>query len=842
MPTKRRANICSSITLAGVRGVCKCIVVIIDEHCHIDFQEGRHMPAYLPSQKSAVQARCLIYILGILLFATGVSFASTREIKVGIYENYPKVFTDSNGTPAGIFVDIIEDIAQSESWSLQYVHGSWPKCLEHLESGAIDLMPDVAYSPERAELYDLCKEAVLSNWAQVYTRSGVSVDVITDLAGMRIATLQGGIHHEEFKNLAENFDFRYSMTLVDDYKEVFRLLHEKQIDVGIVNRIFGFAHEDRYDVVRNPVMFSPASLRFAVLKGSNMDVIAAIDRHLVAMKAEKASAYHRSLNQWLGVTSKLTIPPWIGRSLVATGIGLLLLLVLSVLLKYQVNRKTVHLRLANAQLEEQVSKTMKAEVALRKSEKKWRSLVEHIHDIIFINDYEVNVLYANPALEEQTGLTIEDIKPPASESPFIHPDDAELAAKTVKEFATSLKKYSGSFEIRIIDKWGHVRWISTGIAKLEYEGKPALLYVGHDMTPRKKAEIALQDALAEVRALKNRLQEENIYLKEEIRLEHNFDEIVGQNRVLKAVLEKVEQVAATDAMALIQGETGTGKELIARAIHERSQRGDRPMIKVNCSAIPKELFESEFFGHVKGAFTGALKDRIGRFQLADGGTLFLDEVGEIPYELQGKLLRVLQEGQFEKVGEDKTKTVNVRIISSTNRNLEEEIEKKNFRQDLYFRLSVFPIEMPPLRDRLDDIPDLSHHFMKKICRKIGVPEVALNQGHFRLLQQYSWPGNIRELENVIEQALITARNGQFNIILPDSDKKGEPEAMSSARTDEGQVLTQEELHNIEVQNVVNALDQADWKIYGPGGAAELLGIKPSTLTSRIKIWGIEREK
>jgi transcriptional regulator with GAF, ATPase, and Fis domain len=365
------------------------------------------------------------------------------------------------------------------------------------------------------------------------------------------------------------------------------------------------------------------------------------------------------------------------------------------------------------------------------------------------------------------------------------------------------------------------------------------------MTPRKQAELALQEALVEVRKLKNRLQEENIYLKEEIKFDHNFDEIIGASGALKAVMEKVEQVAPTDATVLILGETGTGKELISRAVHERSQRRDRHMIKVNCSAIPKELFESEFFGHVKGAFTGALKDRIGRFQLANGGTLFLDEVGEIPLELQGKLLRVLQDGQFERVGDDATREVNVRIISSTNRHLDEEVTQKQFRQDLYFRLSVFPIEVPPLRQRLEDIPALSRHFMKKISRRIGVPEIALSDGHFRLLQSYSWPGNIRELENVIERALITSRKGLINIVLPDTDGKIQTPTAEEGVTSiigEGQILTQEELQKLEIKNVIKALETTGWKIYGVGGAAELLGIKPSTLTSRIKTWGIERGK
>lgn len=330
----------------------------------------RLMKTFLLLQATVLQARCLLFILGIMLFAVGISVASAREVSVGVYENHPKVFTETDGTFAGIFVDIIEDIARREGWSLRYVHGSWPQCLKRLESGAIDLMMDVAYSPERADKYDFCENDVICNWAQVYTRLGLDIEIITELDGLRLATLRNGIHFKRFEYLAKEFGIRHDLTLCDDYETVFLMLHEKKADAGIVNRIFGYVHKDKYDVVRSPVVFSPASLRFAVLKGSNTDIITAVDRHLAAMKTEKPSAYHQSLRRWLGETTKLRLPQWIFRSLAAAGIGILLLAVMSFLLKYQVSRKTAHLRLANAQLEEQVSETMRAHLELKRSEEK----------------------------------------------------------------------------------------------------------------------------------------------------------------------------------------------------------------------------------------------------------------------------------------------------------------------------------------------------------------------------------------------------------------------------------------------------------------------------------------
>ncbi len=394
---------------------------------------------------------------------------------------------------------------------------------------------------------------------------------------------------------------------------------------------------------------------------------------------------------------------------------------------------------------------------------------------------------------------------------------------------------------------GEVFWRKDGSPVwVEYTSTPirdrgvvvGAVVVFRDVSQRREADEKLHAALTEVDRLRERLELENAYLQEEIRIETNPRGIIGQSEAIQKTLRQVKLVAPTSAAVMITGESGTGKELIARAIHEASSRSDRPLIRVNCAAIPRELFESEFFGHVRGAFTGATRDRIGRFELADGGTLFLDEVGEIPLELQGKLLRVLQEGNFERVGEERTRTVDVRLIAATNRDLKQEVQRGRFREDLYFRLNVFPIESVPLRERREDIPLLAQHFLSSESKALK-SDLRLSEGDARRLTRYDWPGNVRELQNVIERAAILAQNGRLRIDLPDvpgnQASPGSTRAKADARP---AVMTATELRDHERANIVAALEACAGKVFGPGGAAEMLDMKPTTLASRIKALGI----
>lgn len=357
--------------------------------------------------------------------------------------------------------------------------------------------------------------------------------------------------------------------------------------------------------------------------------------------------------------------------------------------------------------------------------------------------------------------------------------------------------------------------------------------VFRDITERRTTELQLKTALEELQQLKQRLEDQNAYLQEEIQIEHNYREIVGQSEPILKIVKQIDVVAPTDASVLIHGESGTGKELIARAIHQASRRSSHPLIRVNCAAIPADLFESEFFGHIRGAFTGAVRDRIGRFELADGGTLFLDEIGEIPLDLQSKLLRVLQEGQFERVGEERTRKVDVRIVAATNRNLREEVQAKRFREDLYFRLNVFPIQSPALRDRPMDIAPLAMHFISEVGKRLNLPGRRLRSVDMVRLQRYPWPGNIRELQNVIERALITAQDNNLNIDLPDDGGSGVSQRQVEVNVT-ANILTDEQLRTLERENTLSALRACQGKLFGKDGAAELLGLKPTTLASRLK--------
>lgn len=349
--------------------------------------------------------------------------------------------------------------------------------------------------------------------------------------------------------------------------------------------------------------------------------------------------------------------------------------------------------------------------------------------------------------------------------------------------------------------------------------------------------VANAEAFEEIQLLKGQLEQENEYLREELEESQSYGDIVGGSERIRQIVSKIDLVSPTAASVLIHGESGTGKELIAREIHRRSSRRDRPMIRVNCASIPANLFESELFGHAKGAFTGALKDRLGRFEAAAGGTLFLDEIGEMPLDLQAKLLRVLQEGQYERVGEDVTRNVDVRIVAATNRDLGDEVKAGRFREDLFYRLNVFPIEAPALRERLEDLPLLVNHFVGLIAKRHGFSLPRVGKTQLQRLADYAWPGNVRELQNQVERAMIVSRGKALMFEIPRGaslDAEVGPAKIGDGET----VLNESRMLEVQRENIVRALRACGGKIYGADGAAALLEIKPSTLASRMKKFGV----
>jgi len=399
-----------------------------------------------------------------------------------------------------------------------------------------------------------------------------------------------------------------------------------------------------------------------------------------------------------------------------------------------------------------------------------------------------------------------------------------------------------------------------GIRPIEFKGEVlgatvgfAREYIPESFTPWGRifadhvgAAIANARAFEEIQHLKAQLELQNSYLQEAVIEAKAFGNLVGHSAALKHIVSQIDLVARTEASVLILGETGTGKELVAHETHHRSARKDGPLVRVNCASVPRELFESEFFGHARGAFTGAMKDRAGRFETAEGGTIFLDEVGEIPMDIQNKLLRVLQEKRYERVGDDRTRRANVRVVAATNRDLKKEVAAGRFREDLFYRLNVFPIQVPPLRERIDDIPLLAKHFVELSAKDLKCTKPRLTRAAIAKLQNYEWPGNIRELRNVIERAVILARGGGLDFDLPitgPSAPTARPSAQSDASTGSAaqpQFLTEAELQRRERDNLVQVLEAANWKISGADGAAELLGVKPTTLLSRMDKWGLKK--
>ncbi len=466
---------------------------------------------------------------------------------------------------------------------------------------------------------------------------------------------------------------------------------------------------------------------------------------------------------------------------------------------------------------------------LRRSHDRLRALTENASDGITVLDADGRIIYMTPSAERLLGYKPEEMIGRHA-GDFIRPEDVAPLTDKIRRALENPEEVQ-TIRVRVRRRDGSTIDVEAVGRRLRDPADTRyVVFNWRDISER----VQYYDKLRE------RLESENAYLQEEVRAASGSGAILGKSAGVHRMLEQIEMVAPTDATVLILGETGVGKELVARAIHERSLRRDRPLVKINCTAIPRELFESEFFGHVKGAFSGALRDRIGRFQLADGGTLFLDEIGELPLAMQPKLLRVLQEGEFEPVGADTMRRVDVRIVAASNRDLKSLVRAGRFREDLYYRLSVFPIEVPPLRERKDDIPILAKHFLELASKRFSRSGLHLTPSQMRQLQNYDWPGNVRELQNVIERAVITSHLGSLGLDIPSAESRSSaPAATRSKSREESEVIPDKEMTRRMRDNMIAALKRSGGRIYGAGGAAELLGIRPSTLSTRIKKLGLK---
>ena len=476
-----------------------------------------------------------------------------------------------------------------------------------------------------------------------------------------------------------------------------------------------------------------------------------------------------------------------------------------------------------------ITEFMRTQQALRESEARFRTMADTAPVMIWISDQSKGCTYFNKQWLDFTGREMEQELGNGWTS-GVHLDDYEYCLQTYNRSFDQRSAFEMEYRLRRKD--GEYRWvIDSGTPRFSSDGF-FLGFIGSciDVTEPKQAEVGLREANEELNRLKNQLEAENIYLQQELQIDQTFGELVGQSNAIKDMLFKAAQVAPTNSTVLITGETGTGKELVARAIHSASSRKDRPLIKVNCAALSPSLIESELFGHEKGAFTGASARRLGRFELANNGTIFLDEIGELSLDMQVKLLRVIQEGEFERVGGTKTIKADVRIIAATNRNLKAGLEKGTFREDLWYRLNVFPITVPPLRDRKADIPALVEHFIAKLAKRSGKTITAVSPGVMQVLEAHSWPGNVRELANVIERAVIHMTGNLLQSVGTFEHTIEEP--APSLKT----------LEEAERELIANTLERTQWRIDGPQGAAKILDINPSTLRARMLKLGISRPR
>ena len=497
-------------------------------------------------------------------------------------------------------------------------------------------------------------------------------------------------------------------------------------------------------------------------------------------------------------------------------------------LEARVQKRTSDLQKTNKSLTEEIKARQAAQVDLQKSEEKYRRIVTTANEAIFVTDEAFQIKYGNRVAIDILGGTENQVLGQPAMS-FIHDEDRKAFEIRFQDRRTG---NVDTYECRIRRLDGKPCWVIIAASPILdsndcFQGSVVMMT---DITGRKESEMKLKNALDEVASLKKQIEAENIYLQEEIRNHHRFDEIVGQSDEIKYVLYRVEQVAPTDSTVLILGETGTGKELIARAIHSASNRAERPLVKVNCAALPDQIIESELFGHEKGAFTGAIKSREGRFELAHRGTLFLDEIGELPLPLQAKLLRVIQDGEFERLGSNRVIKTNTRLIAATNRDMQALVKEGKFRDDLWYRLNVFPITVPPLNQRKDDIPLLVNYFMQKIGKRVGKKFEKVTKKFLNEMMAYDWPGNVRELEHLLERSMIISPGKILTSVerLPKAKKASARKIASMA--------------DAERDHILRALEQTNWVIDGPNGAARLLDRHPNTLRYRMKKLNIKRPK
>jgi PAS domain S-box-containing protein len=735
-----------------------------------------------------------------------IVFAGDRDYR-------PLSFLD-RGAPRGLDVEVAEALAGVLGRKVRVELTDWDQAQEKVQTGAADVLLGMSVTEERRASYDFSLAAFEHEFGLFVREGDLRIGGPEDLAGRTVGVAQAGYPRRLLSGRPD-----VNLVPVQSYRDGFNLLAAGRIDAFAADVWVG-SYEIQRDRLSGIALagapFARQRYGMAVRKG-NLALRDEVNRGLETL--ERDGTLGRIRERWRPQQMVFATRERV-RDAVLLAVGIVLVLLLASMAIWVTVLKR-HIRIQR-----------RTEAALRESEERLRVAFATFPDAIVMTRPDGSVASVNEGFTRLSGWSEAEVLGKTMADFGIWVDDGEQArfleavrgGRVVQNLEATFRRKDGRLATGLVSA-----------ASVVVKGQRVLLGVTRDITDRKEAEAQREEALRQLELLKARLEEENLYLKEEITADLGFTGIIGESDPLRYVFMRVRQVAGSDASVLVQGETGVGKELVARAIHEASRRAGAAFVRVNCAALPPTLAESELFGHEAGAFTGAARMRKGRFELADGGTLFLDEIGELSLELQAKLLRVLQEGEFERLGSSRTLRTDVRVIAATNRSLKAEVAAGRFREDLFYRLNVFPITVPALRDRREDIPLLVQHFVRQLAERTGKTCREVPPAVMRALTRYSWPGNVRELRNVLERAVLQTTDGVLRLPEP---LEVEPERASAA----GSESATETLEEVERRHILATLELTRGRVSGAGGAAELLGLNPNTLRSRMKKLGVEARR
>ena len=772
----------------------------------------------------SIKIACKVALVLLALLVPICGAGAEQLLRVGVYPYKPLIFKDDTGRVQGLYPDLLEDIARREAFKVEYVEGSWLECLERLEAGRIDLLPAIAYSPERAALYRFSRETVLTNWGQLYTRPGLQLASFMDLNAKKIAVYRQGIFSEALIKLTRELGLECTFIAAEDYDTIFRFIEEGRVDAGVANHLFGLMRASDYRIARSTIIFMPTELRFAAPRQAPTDLLDIIDSHIAQLKADKASTYYASINRWavdrwVTMTQQKRWARWALGGFAGALVAAVMLLGASMWLRRQVRLKAEALVHRDRELDRQIEAKEFTGRALKEKERTLATLMGNLPGMVYRcrADHRRTVEFVSSGSRTLLGYAPEDFSTGRIEclGRLVHPDDAAAVADGIAAATAQNAPYRMVYRMK--SGSGSYKWIGDQGAVVAAEAGTIFEGFIADITQQQETELALR--------------RENEKLRAGMKDRYRLGGILGKSLVMQQVYEMILKAGASDDPVVITGESGTGKELAARAIHDLSRRAGGPFVPVNCGAIPENLLERELFGHVKGAFTGADDSKGGLLDAAGGGTLFLDEIGDIPGVMQVKLLRAIEGGGYTPVGGTEVKRADIRIVAATNKNLDRLVESGFLREDFYYRLHVLPVRLPPLRRRREDIPLLVEHFLAKVDE---VARPAFGANVMEALSGYHWPGNVRELQNVVHRYVAL---GTLDL----DSKKALPASVGqddSDPPDASEVLDlRAAVERFEKQHIERLLRQHNWH---RGTVAEILNINRKTLFSKIKTYRIKK--